>query len=275
MHSDCIQMLEGQACKPYTQDIMSFYTKTIRNLNPDQLKRYNKIFLRKYIYGTNAIEGTQLSQAEVDALLTDEVVPKNRPNNDIWTMYNFTRLQKEDLSGPIDISMVKKIHQMLTKNIADRDGESYNGGKFRTAAVTISGSCHPVSRPDRIEGDLADLLKWKENVKMDPIELAAIFHARFELIHPFLHFNGRVGRHILNLMLIREGFPAIYIFPDQRRIYLNALQEADFFNYRNIVEFVIKRMFISMLHLLSVSSILQLQTMEIVDKEIEDLFEPY
>ena len=114
----------------------------------------------------------------------------------------------------------------------------------------------------------AELLKWKENVKR-AIELAAIFHTRFELIRPFLDFNSRVGRHILNLMLIREGLPAIYILPNHRTIYLNALQEADFFNYRNIVEFVIKRMFISMLHLLSVSSILQiLQTMEIVNKRM-------
>jgi Fic family protein len=189
-------------------------------------------------------------------------------------VYNFIRLQKEDLSGPIDISMIKKIHKILTRNIIDRDGKSSKSGEFRTAAVTISGSCHPVSRPDKIERDLAELLRWKENAKVDPVELAAIFHARFELIRPFLDFNGRVGRHILNLMLIREGLPAIYILPNQRIIYLNALQEADFLNYRNIVEFVIKRMFNSMLHILSVSSILQiLQTMEIVNKEVEDLFE--
>jgi hypothetical protein len=75
-------------------------------------------------------------------------------------------------------------------------------------------------------------------------------------------------------MLIREGLHAIYILPNQRTIYINALQEADFFNYRNIVEFVIKRMFISMVHLLSVSSILQiLQTMEIVNKEIKNLIQ--
>jgi hypothetical protein len=79
---------------------------------------------------------------------------------------------------------------------------------------------------------------------------------------------------LINLLWI-----AYYIFinfhtRNHRTIYLNALQEADFFNYHNIVEFVIKRMFISMLHLLSVSSILQiLQTMEIVNKEIEHLFE--
>jgi len=260
--------------KPYVQNIISFYAKTIRNLDSDQLKKYHKAILRNYIYGTNAIDGSQLSEAEVNVLLTDEVVPKNRSSNDIWSVYNFTRLQKNDLSGPIDVSMIKKIHKMLTSNIIDRDGKPSKSGEFRTAAVTITGSCHPVSRPHKIEGDLAELLKWKENANIDPIELAAIFHARFELIRPFLDFNGRVGRHILNLMLIREGFPAIYILPNQRTIYLNALQEADFFNYRNIVELVIKRMFIRMLHLLSVSSILQiLQSMDIINKEIENLFE--
>jgi Fic family protein len=260
--------------KPHVQNIRSFYAKTIRNLDYDQLKTYHKTILRKYIYGTNAIEGSQLSEAEVEAVLMDKVVPKNRPNNDIWSVYNFTRLHKEDLSGPIDISMIKNIHQIFTSNIIDRDGKPSKSGEFRTAVVTISGSCHPVSRPDKIERDLAELIRWKENAKIDPIELAAIFHARFELIRPFLDFNGRVGRHILNLMLIREGLPAIYFLPNQRTVYLNALQEADFFNYRNIVEFVIKRMFISMLHLLSVSSILQiLQIMEIVNKEIENLFQ--
>lgn len=72
-------------------------------------------------------------------------------------------------------------------------------------------------------------------------------------------------------MLIREGLPAIYILPNQRTKYLNALQEADFLNYQNIVEFVIKRMLISMLHLLCVSSILQL--LQTMGEEIENLSE--
>ena len=63
-----------------------------------------------------------LTGAEVNALLTDEIVPKNRPNNDIWAVYDFTRLQKEDLSGPIYISMIKKIHKILTRNFIDGDG---------------------------------------------------------------------------------------------------------------------------------------------------------
>jgi len=144
-------------------NIISFYAKTIRNLDPDQRKKYHKTILRNYIYGTNAIDGSQVSETEVDALLTDQVVPRNRPNNDIWAVYNITRLQKEDLSGPIDILMIKKIHQILTRNIIDRDGKPSKNGEFRTAAITIGGSCHPVSRPDKIERDLAELLRWKDN----------------------------------------------------------------------------------------------------------------
>jgi Fic family protein len=67
---------------------------------------------------------------------------------------------------------------LLNRNIIGRDGKPAKNGEFRTAAVTISG--HPVSRPDKIE---RELLKWKENAKVDPIELAAIFHTRFEYIY--------------------------------------------------------------------------------------------
>ena len=84
-----------RSSKQYVQDIISFYTKTIRNLDYGQLKTYHKTILTKYIYGTNAIEESQLSEAEVEALLTDEVVPKNRPNHDIWSVYNFTRCIKK------------------------------------------------------------------------------------------------------------------------------------------------------------------------------------
>ena len=59
--------------------------------------------------------------------------------------------------------MIKKIHQILTRNIIDRDGKPSKNGEFRTAAITIGGSCHPVSRPDKIERDLAELLRWKDN----------------------------------------------------------------------------------------------------------------
>ncbi|MGE5283064.1 MAG: Fic family protein [Chloroflexota bacterium] len=59
------------------------------------------------------------------------------------------------------------------------------------------------------------------------IEELARLHARFEQIHPFLDGNGRAGRLILNLLLIRLGYPPAIIYKGDRTRYLNALRRAD------------------------------------------------
>lgn len=59
-----------------------------------------------------------------------------------------------------------------------------------------------------------------------PEELASV-HARFEQIHPFLEGNGRAGRLLLNLLLVRLGYPPAIIYKGDRTRYLNALRRAD------------------------------------------------
>jgi hypothetical protein len=61
---------------------------------------------------------------------------------------------------------------------------------------------------------------------IEPEALARV-HARFEQIHPFLDGNGRAGRLVLNLLLVRLGYPPAIIFKGERRRYLAALQSAD------------------------------------------------
>ena len=59
-----------------------------------------------------------------------------------------------------------------------------------------------------------------------PEQLAEV-HAEFERIHPFLDGNGRTGRLVLNLILVRLGYPPAIIYKRQRSTYLNALRRAD------------------------------------------------
>lgn len=59
-----------------------------------------------------------------------------------------------------------------------------------------------------------------------PSELAAL-HCRFEQVHPFLDGNGRTGRLLLNLLLVRLGYPPAIIYKKQRERYLRALRRAD------------------------------------------------
>jgi hypothetical protein len=66
----------------------------------------------------------------------------------------------------------------------------------------------------------------REGESIEPEVLAKV-HARFEQIHPFLDGNGRTGRLVLNLLLVRLGYPPAIIFKADRRRYLAALQSAD------------------------------------------------
>ncbi len=73
-------------------------------------------------------------------------------------------------------------------------------------------------------GDVQTLGRAPEGI--EPEALAAL-HARFEQIHPFLDGNGRTGRLVLNLLLVRLGYPPAIIFKRDRRRYLAALGRAD------------------------------------------------
>ena len=95
-------------------------------------------------------------------------------------------------------------------------------GVYRRIPVTIAGAYTEPVQPYLIESKLTELLAENEERKktMHPIERIARFHLEFEGIHPFIDGNGRTGRLILNLELIRNGYPAINVkFADRKRYY--------------------------------------------------------
>ncbi|MDD2649093.1 MAG: Fic family protein, partial [Eubacteriales bacterium] len=93
---------------------------------------------------------------------------------------------------------------------------------FRRIPVTIMGAYTEPVQPYLIEPKITELLRENEQRKkaMHPIERIARFHLEFEGIHPFIDGNGRTGRLVMNLDLIRNGYPAINVkFADRKRYY--------------------------------------------------------
>jgi hypothetical protein len=72
----------------------------------------------------------------------------------------------------------------------------------------------------------------------DFAEQVAALHCRFEQIHPFLDGNGRTGRLVLNLVLVRMGYPPAIIYKNQRNAYLRALRRADAAEFGALGEFI-------------------------------------
>ena len=101
-------------------------------------------------------------------------------------------------------------------------------GSYRAHDVRVLGASFDTSIVKYVATDMSLLLKWynKHKNKLPPLVLAAIFHEKFERIHPFYDGNGRTGRMLSNLILIQSRFPPLIIKNKKRISYYNVLSIA-------------------------------------------------
>ena len=121
---------------------------------------------------------------------------------------------------------IKLIHQLILKNIDDR-----NAGKYRNVNVTIAGADH--TPPDHLhlhlhlhlDEEMKSFIDWynKKGLKVHPVERAARVHSDFVKIHPFVDGNGRTSRLLMNFELMKDGFPATVLPVGKRLEYYEAL----------------------------------------------------
>ena len=212
---------------PILEQINSF-KKTLdscRPLTPAEVEAIKEVFLVEHTYNSNAIEGNTLTLKET-ALVLQGVTIDKKPLKDHLEAVGYKEafqyveeLAKQDK----DLSEydIKSIHNLV---LADRPEDR---GTFRRVNVRIAGALTNPVQPYLIEPKIEELLNnykvWSKTMHI--VERVAIFHLQFESIHPFIDGNGRTGRLIMNLQLIKEGLPAINIKFADRRKYYDAFDE--------------------------------------------------
>ena len=112
-----------------------------------------------------------------------------------------------DADSPLDIEAILKVHRILISH----SGQTF-GGEIRNEQVWISGSAyspHGASyvppQASRVPSYLEDLVEFAARDDLNPIAKAAVFHAQFETVHPFIDGNGRTGRTLLHCLLRSDG----------------------------------------------------------------------
>lgn len=102
------------------------------------------------------------------------------------------------------------------------------GGRLRTERVIITGSRYPTPAPEKIPGQMADLVQWMRDngPSLHPVRFAAQVHKRFVFIHPFIDGNGRIARLLMNLCLLRHGYTLAIVPPILRGEYIALLERA-------------------------------------------------
>ena len=104
--------------------------------------------------------------------------------------------------------------------------DTNNAGNFRRQDVApYLGKTQYVLWSD-VSQDMSNLIKWynKEKKTVNPVELAARFHYSFEMIHPFIDGNGRIGRLLINFILYKNNYPMSNVEPKEKTSYINKLE---------------------------------------------------
>lgn len=191
----------------------------LRPFNNEELQRLNEEFMIEYTYDSNAIEGSTLTLEETALVLKENITIAEKPLNyhlsaighkdAYYYIENLIKEKKE-----LDEAEILNIHSLV---LIDRPEAK---GKYRNVPVRILGTNAKPSEPYLIKPQIENLLNWYNQIKIDIIEKIALFHLKFENIHPFLDGNGRTGRLILNFELMKQGFPPINIkYKDRKRYY--------------------------------------------------------
>ncbi|MDO8528612.1 MAG: Fic family protein [Nanoarchaeota archaeon] len=206
------------------------------------LERFNwKRFTEDFVYNTNAIEGSTVQLDEVKEILEKKKRVSGSEEEEtegVAIAVKFIRETKEQLS----LELIKKIHK-----ICFEDSKPF-AGQFRNVEVVIKNSkgeiTHVGMPVSELNEELTDLINWyiKNKKKFKPLILAAIIHNQFEHIHPFQDGNGRVGRLLLNFILLKNKYPPINIKLEDRAEYYLSLQEySKKHNLKPTVKFLIKQ----------------------------------
>ena len=140
---------------------------------------------------------------------------------------------KKDI--PLSEMLIRNLHSLIVQNI-----DGVEAGSYRTYDIRITGSKHTPPPAFEVSHRMKDLLDWyRENKnKLDTITLATEFKHHFVYIHPFGDGNGRVSRLILNIILMKKGYPIVVILKNDRVKYYKALQKADKGKTENLILFV-------------------------------------
>jgi Uncharacterized conserved protein len=182
-------------------------------------------FILKLTYHSNSIEGSTLTEPDTAAVLFDNAALPNKSlteqleakNHQTALNYLFDHLAKKE---KINAEFILKLHGILMNGVRP------DAGLYRNHAVRIVGVNLPTANYLSIPKLMPAVMVQAAQKTKDIIGLSAIVHGKFEQIHPFSDGNGRVGRLLMNAMLLQANFSPAIIRQEQKRLYYTYLYKA-------------------------------------------------
>jgi len=208
-----------------------------RPLSGKAVRKLQEAMEIEYTYHSNAIEGNRLTLRETQLVIREGITIGGKSLHDNLEALNHPKaiyyvesLKDRDLTE----NNISEIHKIIFSGVLE------NAGVYRNSQVFIEGSDYMPPPAFEVPALMKELLEWLESNpdELRPIEIAAVFHHKFVSIHPFDDGNGRVARLLMNVLLIKYGYPFTVIRNYDRRRYYDTLKKADSGDLKPFVNFI-------------------------------------
>ncbi len=208
-------------------------------LSKDILKQIQEYYRIGLTFSSNALEGNTLDLAETKVVIEDGLTISGKPMKDhletLGHSLAFNELLELAKSDIITEENIKNLHKVFYAKI-----DSNNAGNYRQKPVIVTGSNVDFPLPKELDDKMKEFISKLPQLKQDlhAVEFAAMIHALFVNIHPFIDGNGRVARLIMNLALLQAGYNITIIPPVVRADYIRALQASNHNNFQPFINFI-------------------------------------
>jgi cell filamentation protein, protein adenylyltransferase len=200
-----------------------------RGVDTSGLTRLHTWMTYAVVYHSNALEGGGLTETETKAVLVDGFTVAGKPLRDhLWAVNLAVASERVEKwahqTGPIGEAQILELNAILLRGI-----DELGAGAYRTVAVYLTGATFEPPPPEAVTALMREFCDWlggAGDVDVEPIVFAAEMHAWFETIHPFVDGNGRAGRLLVDLWLLRRGLFRALVRAEQRDRYREALRRA-------------------------------------------------
>ena len=201
-----------------TRERIEALLDTYRDLatrHPEALRQIALAELAETVQQSNAIENSTLTLDDTERILAGQLPSRRHDLREIYEARNLAAVTTDLLSTsePLSTDLILRWHRMLLAGIRDDAA-----GRFRRAGEWVRVGNHLGANPEFVSGLISDaLVRYRDDITSSPLDAIARFHCEFEVIHPFVDGNGRIGRVLINKQLQDAGLPPVIVRAKNRQ----------------------------------------------------------
>lgn len=206
-------------------------------------EEYLKDFLSRFTYNTNAIEGCTITLPQTVSIIVNGYVPSGANIREIYEVENHKNAYEfmlDNISASIDIDFIRDLHALLMDRI------HRESGIFKKNDNAILGANFETTKKEFV---LQEMKFWISEIysELDSAEsipticqIIAKYHIVFEKIHPFADGNDRIGRLLINKLLIEKNLLPVVILNKEKLKYYDYLANENINELGIMIESLIK-----------------------------------